>query len=185
LAELERALAILQAAPVSLRAPLLYAEAAALSVRGDVAEALEKLAAADTACARLADPYVQARGATAAAHVSFSTMRMARASECERQVRDAMTALGRPWDAIDKAYMPVFAHVLHGRAQEAATLVDDFEPRAERIGHRGCQVALRLVRPVLRHLAGDLPGAEPEARSAVEFARVHHICWAIATPSRR
>ena len=177
LAELQRALAVMQVAPVSLRAPLLYAEVAALSVRGDVAEALKKLAAADAVCARLDDPSVQARGATAAANVNFSAMRMARASELEGRMRDAMTALGRPWEAIDQAYMPVFAHVSHGRLHEAAALVEDLEPRAERIGHRGCQAALQLVRPPLHHLAGDLPGAEREARRVVDFARVHHNPW--------
>ena len=166
---------MLQAAPVSLRAPLLYDQALTSSVRGEVAEALGKLAEADAACASLTDSSVQARGMVSASLVNFDVMRMTRASECERQAREAMTALGRPWEAIDSAYISVVAALLRGHLQEAAALSDDFEPRAERIGHRGAQWAVQACRPTLLQFAGDLAGAEREAKSVLEFARVHHI----------
>jgi eukaryotic-like serine/threonine-protein kinase len=181
LVELERTTAALQAAPVPLRAPLLYLQAASLAVRGDVAEAFEKLAEADAVCALLADPYVHARRTKSSSLTNFSAMRMARASEFERQTCDAMTALGRPWEAIASAYVSVLAELHHGRLQEAAALIDDFEPRAERIGHRGAQWALRTLRPALRHLTGDLSGAEREARDVLEFVRMHHVEWGYVT----
>jgi len=182
--ELERAFAVLQAAPVPLRAPLLYEQALTLAVRGDVARALEKLAEADAVCAPLADPYVQARRAESSSIVNFSAMRMARAGEFERQTRDVMTALGRPWEAIASAYVSVHAELHRGRLQEAAALVDGCEPRAERIGHRIAQWTLRSLRPALRLLAGDLSGAAREARDVLEFVRVHNVAWGYLTELR-
>jgi len=111
-------------------------------------------------------------------------MRMARAGECQRQARDAMTALGRPWEAIGFAFIPVLAELHHGRLQEAAALADDFEPRAERIGHRPAQCLLRPYRPTLRHLTGDLAGAEREFRSVLAFVRGHHFEWGYLTELR-
>jgi tetratricopeptide (TPR) repeat protein len=181
LVEIERALAALQAAPVLLRAPLLYLQAATRANRGDVTEAVEKLAEADAACASLTDPYVQACGMQSSSVTNLSAMRMARASECERQVREAMTALGRPWEAIDGAYVSVLAELHRGRLQEAAALIDDVEPRAERIGHLGARSALGGLRPALRYLTGDLAGAEREARSVLEFVRMHHLTWGYLT----
>jgi tetratricopeptide (TPR) repeat protein len=184
LVELERATAALQAAPVPLRAPLLYLQAATLATRGDVAEALETLAEADAVCAPLTDPYVQAAGPLYSSLINFCAMRPARAGELQRQGRDAMSALGRPWEAIEAAYISVFAELHRGRLQEAAALIDDFEPRAERIGHRGAQWALRALRPALRHLTGDLSGAEREARDVLEFVRMHHVEWGYLTELR-
>ena len=111
-------------------------------------------------------------------------MRMARAGELQRQTRDAMTALGRPWEAIDAAYISVLAALHRGRLQEAAALIDDFEPRAERIGHLGSRWSLGGIRPALRYLAGDFAGAEREARRVLESARMHHLTWGYLTELR-
>jgi len=184
LVELERAFTVLQAAPVPLRAPLLYEQAFTLAVSGDVAEALKTLAEADAVCAPLADPYVQASGMLSASVVNFDVMRMARASELQRQGQEAATALGRPWEAIAGAFIRVLAEVHGGRLQEAAELIGNFEPRAERIGHRVAQWALRQSRPLLRCLAGDLAGAERETRDILAFVRVHHIAWGYLTELR-
>jgi len=184
LAESERAVAVLQTEPVPLLAPMLYLQAVTLGARGDVAEALERLADADGACALLTDLYVRASGMLSAALVNFDVMRMARASECKRQTHEAMTALGRPWEAIEHAHIPVFGELHLGRFQEAAALIDDLEPRAERIGHRNAQWALRLCRPMLYFLTGDLAGAEREFRSVIEFAQVHHVEWGYVTELR-
>jgi predicted ATPase len=184
LVEVERSLAALQAAPVSLRAPLLYQRAAALAGRGDVAEALAILAEADAACALLADPYVRASGMKAAALVNLCAGQVGRASTCQRQTVDAMTALGRPWDAIDAAYVWVLAEVHLGRLHEAAALLDDLEPRAERNGHRQAQWTFRALRHLLCYLAGDLAGAERGAREALEFAAGHPVTWAYLTELR-
>ena len=56
LVEIERALAALQSAPVSLRAFLLYSQAITWANHGDVTEAVERLAEADAVSAPLADP---------------------------------------------------------------------------------------------------------------------------------
>jgi tetratricopeptide (TPR) repeat protein len=175
--EADRALSVLQAAPVSLRAPLQYLHALALANRGDVAEALEELAEADAVCMPLTDPYVRAHGTQSASIVNFCAMRMARGSECQRQTWEAMTALGRPWEAMNMAYVLVLAELHHGRLREVAVLLDDLEPRAERMGHRQALWAFRSVRQALRHAAGDLAGAERETREVIEFARVYAINW--------
>jgi hypothetical protein len=177
LIEIERALAVLQSAPVLLRAPLLYLQAASLANRGDVAEAVEKLAEADAVCAPLDDPYLQACGTQSASLTSFAVMRLAHASQLQHQTRDAMTALGRPWEASDAAYVSVLAELHRGHLQEAAAAIDDFEPRAERIGHLGSQWALGGLRPALRLLTGDLRGAEREAKVVLEFVRMHNLAW--------
>ena len=184
LVESERDLAVLQAAPIALRAPLLYQHASALANRGDVAEALEKLADADAACALLADPRVQAAGMLSASLVNFCAMRMTRAGECARQAREAMTALGKPWEAIDSAYISAVAELHLGCLQGAAAPADNLEPQAERIGHRNAQWTFRTVRPVLAYLAGDLAGAEREAKRVLDFGRVHHLTWAYLTELR-
>jgi tetratricopeptide (TPR) repeat protein len=175
LAEFGRALAALQAAPIAQRAPLLYLQAFVLGFGGDVAEGLERLAEAVAACAPVTDSFVHARGMLSSSWINFYAMRMARASECQRQTVEAMTALGRPWEAIEGAFIPVFGELHLGRLQEAAALIDDLEPRAERLGNRNAQWALRNCRPMLRHLTGDLAGAEREFRSVLEFAQVHHV----------
>jgi len=184
LVEVQRALTVLQAAPASLRAPLLYLRAATLANRGDAAEALETLAEADGVCAPLTDPYAQASGALCAAVVTFSAMRMAPAAEFERRTRVAMTALGRPWEAIDAAYVSVLAAAHLGRLQEAAALIDELEPRAERIGNRSSQWALQGFRAALRYLAGDLAGAERVARGVVEFVSAQRLPWVYLTEVR-
>jgi len=184
LVELRRALEVLQAAPVSLRAPLLYLRAATLANRGDAAEALETLAEADGVCAALTDPYAQASGALCAAVVTLTAMRMAPAAEFERRTRVGMTALGRPWEAIDVAYVSVLAAAHQGRLQEAAALIDELEPRAERIGNRTSQWALQGLRAALRYLAGDLAGAERIARGVVEFVSAQRHPWVYLTEVR-
>ena len=184
LVEAGRALAVLQAARVSLRAHLLYLHAEALANRGDVEEALEKLAEADIVCAPLADPYLQAHRAKCSASINLCATRMARACECQRQTQEVMTALGRPWEAIDEAYVLVMAELHCGRLHEAAALVDDLEPRAERIGHRQAQWSFRTIRQILRYLAGDLAGAERGARQVLEFAAGYPVTWAYLTELR-
>ena len=184
LRELERALTVLQAAPAPLRTPLLYLRAATLANRGDAAEALETLAEADGLCAPLTDPYAQAIGALYVAVINVAAMRLAPAAEFERRTRAAMTALGRPWEAIDGAYVSVLAAVHLGRLQEAASLIDELEPQAERVGNRSSQWALRGLRAALRYLSGDLAGAERIARGVVEFAPALRLPWVYLTEVR-
>jgi len=160
LVEAERALAVLQGAPMSLRAPLLYLQATTLGSRGDVAEATKAVAEANDVREALADPYLQALGVWASSFIDFSTMRIARAAALEHVAREAMTALGRPWDAIGIAYIAVYGELHRGRLQEAAALVDDLEPRAERIGHRVVQWSLLSLRSTLCYLKGGLSDAE-------------------------
>jgi tetratricopeptide (TPR) repeat protein len=184
LAETERAAAMLQTAPASMRAPLLYLQAVMLGNRGDVAEALETLAEADAVCGPVADPYLRAHGAYCSSVVNFCAMRMARAGEFQRHARKAMTALGRPWEAVDNGYVSVFAELCRGRLEEASALIDDLEPCAERIGHRSAQWAVWSSRVVLRHLSGDLAGAATESRKIREFVREHHLAWGFLTELR-
>jgi tetratricopeptide (TPR) repeat protein len=164
--------------------PLLYVRTFESGVRGDIAEGLETLAEADAACALLADPFLHASGMLSGALINYYAMRMARASELQRQTQDAMTALGRPWEAIEGAFVLVFAKLHFGRLQEAAALADDIEPRAARIGHRGAQWVVQASRPVLLHLAGDLAGAARETTSVLEFARVHAVAWGFVSELR-
>jgi hypothetical protein len=63
-------------------------------------------------------------------------------------------------------------------------VVDDLEPRAERIGHRQAQWSFRTLRQTLRYLASDLAGAERGARQVLEFAAGHPVTWAYLTELR-
>jgi tetratricopeptide (TPR) repeat protein len=165
-------------APV-LRSSLLFVHAASTCL-GDPDAGFATLAEAQRIQQTLDNPDVDRLAAMLEVHMRGFVAHFERAIDVRRDAAQRCRAARDVWGDVDTAVWEPLAAIYCGRPLDAAPLLEEYEPVAERVGHQTVLWFLKLSNAMAAFTRGELDAAESAARRSREFGQAQGIGWRFA-----
>jgi len=181
----ERGLLKLRGADPLWQSILLSMRGTVMSSRGQVAASVSILNEARAIREKLKIEQLSKRANRIEVHHLFHSVQWSKASVAAGQVVDACNAAGDVWGASDVEFWRLWCLCYTGLTAEASALLPAAWQRAEKIGHPGGKLALRLISSWMCLAHGELVQAAHHAEDAWNFGEANQMGWNFTSAALR